>query len=696
MLEVQKQKRISPFSSKLFSRLIAFTAAFLVFALLFGSMFQMFESISMQAMLRMNEEFSAQASTISDSMQSIINTLGIQMFYISSTAKLRKSTSLTQNERVFALRELWQYAMSGSMLHSIYVFNPKLDYVYTTDNDYMSASMDGFYDQDAVALYRQRSPENRMRLYHRTFRENGEDYGSEWYSYLVYEVTASGKTGESAVMLNLNADWFREHLLNFQGENYVIVSSDSYVVASQREELNAMSLSLLGRIGEQKRGYLIERLNGKRTICFFSPLDVNDWYCLRYVAYADCLPGLAKIRSYAWIALIACALLSALGVALIRVYDPYRRMTAALNRTHEVENVQQAAEQVEKIVATSLNRKREDALRLWVNGQPSEEGLVRFPAVPILLEMSPDERLRGLLAQETPDCVICAVGEASLALCAPAAGQSAVDICLHLATQMHCRCYYGLPIQSPSELPARYQALLERKKLRFFYPGQQVFAQTAAESAGKSAEELETALNTCFNAAKTGKEIAFGKLMEQLKGENYENVLFTLKRLDHLLDSALPGDSAARPTLEKLLAAAQTPEDVSARFEPRLEKLLSQQKAQKHNRTQEIVIQINQRLEQGFRDTGIGAQSIAEEMGVSAAYLRKQYLTEAGVSIGDKLNQLRMDEASRLLLETDQPIESIARQIGVENTKYFFVLFKKFKGMTPRQFRCKAETSRSL
>ena len=181
--------------------------------------------------------------------------------------------------------------------------------------------------------------------------------------------------------------------------------------------------------------------------------------------------------------------------------------------------------------------------------------------------------------------------------------------------------------------------------------------------------------------------------MEQLKGENYENVLFTLKRLDHLLDSALPGDSAARPTLEKLLAAAQTPEDVRARFEPRLEKLLSQQKAQKHTRTQEIVIQINQRLEQGFRDTGIGAQSIAEEMGVSAAYLRKQYLTEAGISIGDKLNQLRMDEASRLLLETDQPIESIARQIGVENTKYFFVLFKKFKGMTPRQFRCKAETS---
>lgn len=685
---VQKQAFFPVPSSRLLSRLIAFTAAFAVFAALFIAMFQMFESISMQAMLRMNEEFSAQASTISESMQSVINTIGTQMFYISSTAKLRKSTSMTQNERVFALRELWQYAMSSSMLHSIYVFNPKLGYVYTTDNDYMSAPMDSFYDQDAVALYRQRSPENRMRLYHRTFSESGGGV-SEWYSYFIYEVSASGKVGESAVMLNLSADWFREHLLSFPGESYVIVSSEDYVVASQSPELDAVSLSLLNPIRERRRGYLIDRLNGRRTICFFSPLEVNDWYCLRYVAYADCLPGLAKIRSYVWIALtlIACALLSALMVALIRVYDPYRRMTAALTRTSEIGNAQQAVEQVEKIVATSISRQREDALRLWLNGQPPQQSPVRFPAFLILLETPPGERLRALLAQETPDFVATSAGDAALALCSPSGGQSAAEICLHLAAQLNCRCYYSLPIQTLSALPLRYQALLERRKLRFFYPGQQVFAQTAAETAGQSAEELEAALNACFNAAKTGKEIAFGRLMEQLKGESYENVLFTLKRLDHLLDAALPDVPAPQPSLEKLLSLAQSPEEIGARFTPRLELLLSQQQAQKHSRTQEIVTQINQRLEQGFRSTGISAQSIAEEMGVSAAYLRKQYLTETGISIGDKLNQLRMDEACRLLSETDQSIEAIARQIGVENTKYFFVLFKKLKGVTPRQFR---------
>ena len=45
MLEVQKQKRVSPFSSKLFSRLIAFTAAFLVFALLFGVLISTYSTV---------------------------------------------------------------------------------------------------------------------------------------------------------------------------------------------------------------------------------------------------------------------------------------------------------------------------------------------------------------------------------------------------------------------------------------------------------------------------------------------------------------------------------------------------------------------------------------------------------------------------------------------------------------------------
>lgn len=145
------------------------------------------------------------------------------MFYISSTAKLRKSTGMTNNERVFALRELWQYAMAGSMLHSIYVFNQKLNMVYTTDNDYSSGSMETFYDQDAVALYRSRSAENRMKLRHRIFH-NTSDYPTqtELYSYLIFEVTANGDVGESCRDAEPGRTMVSGKLLNFPAKTILL------------------------------------------------------------------------------------------------------------------------------------------------------------------------------------------------------------------------------------------------------------------------------------------------------------------------------------------------------------------------------------------------------------------------------------------------------------------------------------------
>ena len=678
--------------SRLFSRLITFTAVFVVFVLVFLGMFQMFESISMQAMLRMNQEFSAQASTISDSMQSIIDTVGTQMFYISSTAKLRKSTGMTNNERVFALRELWQYAMAGSMLHSIYVFNQKLNMVYTTDNDYSSGSMETFYDQDAVALYRSRSAENRMKLRHRIFH-NTSDYPTqtELYSYLIFEVTANGDVGESAVMLNLDAQWFQESLLNFPGENYIIISQDGYVVASQSERLNGHSLGLLSRIQNRKSGYLMDRLDGERTICFFSPLETNGWYCLRYVSYAECLPGLSRIRSGAWVALsvLAVLLMLAAMVALIRLYDPYHRMADMLRQAPESEDGLQAADRLERMVASSWSRQREDALRLWITGQPGPENVPApvLPAFLLMAEHLPDEAFRSLLNREAPEAILAQQEDVSLALCAFADTDTAAEICLHLSSQLQCRCYYSPSADRLEQLPERYQALLECRRLRFFYPGQQVFFAPLPEETSGDPQLWETALTACISSAQTDKHLAFSQLMEKLKGESFENVLFALKRLDQMLEAALPPSEQPAVPLENLLASAQEPGTVSGYFLPRLEALSLQQQEQKRSRGREAAAQINLRLEQGFRDTGMSAQTIAEEMGLSAAYLRKQYLNETGLSIGDKLNQLRVDEACRLLRETDLSVEAIARQIGVENTKYFFVLFKKIKGVTPRQFR---------
>ena len=48
---------------------------------------------------------------------------------------------------------------------------------------------------------------------------------------------------------------------------------------------------------------------------------------------------------------------------------------------------------------------------------------------------------------------------------------------------------------------------------------------------------------------------------------------------------------------------------------------------------------------------------------------------------------MRIDKACKLLRQSDDPVEQVAKQAGYQNIKYFFVLFKKYTGKTPSQFR---------
>ena len=57
------------------------------------------------------------------------------------------------------------------------------------------------------------------------------------------------------------------------------------------------------------------------------------------------------------------------------------------------------------------------------------------------------------------------------------------------------------------------------------------------------------------------------------------------------------------------------------------------------------------------------------------------------MSINDAVQHVRIDKVCKLLRQSDLPVEQIAKQAGYSNTKYFFVLFKKYTGKTPSQFR---------
>jgi len=69
------------------------------------------------------------------------------------------------------------------------------------------------------------------------------------------------------------------------------------------------------------------------------------------------------------------------------------------------------------------------------------------------------------------------------------------------------------------------------------------------------------------------------------------------------------------------------------------------------------------------------------------SYLSHLFKMKTGVKYVDYLNEIRIDNAKRLLMETDKKMYQIAKEVGYDNVKYFFRVFKKKAGVTPEQWK---------
>ena len=64
----------------------------------------------------------------------------------------------------------------------------------------------------------------------------------------------------------------------------------------------------------------------------------------------------------------------------------------------------------------------------------------------------------------------------------------------------------------------------------------------------------------------------------------------------------------------------------------------------------------------------------------------KKFKQCTGISLNEYILDIRMKQAAELLLHSKLPVNKISDNIGIENENYFYRLFKKVYGCTPREF----------
>ncbi len=83
----------------------------------------------------------------------------------------------------------------------------------------------------------------------------------------------------------------------------------------------------------------------------------------------------------------------------------------------------------------------------------------------------------------------------------------------------------------------------------------------------------------------------------------------------------------------------------------------------------------------------LGLRFLAARLSVNESYLSTRFRKEVGMPLTEYVNRRRIEQAKKLLLQTDMPVKMVGLQCGVPDVYYFSRMFKRLVGLTPKSFR---------
>lgn len=83
----------------------------------------------------------------------------------------------------------------------------------------------------------------------------------------------------------------------------------------------------------------------------------------------------------------------------------------------------------------------------------------------------------------------------------------------------------------------------------------------------------------------------------------------------------------------------------------------------------------------------LSLDDISAYCNISSYYFSKLFKQETGENFVEYLNRVRIDNAKKMLNETDSSVKEICFSVGYSDPNYFSRAFKKYAGVTPTEYK---------
>lgn len=259
------------------------------------------------------------------------------------------------------------------------------------------------------------------------------------------------------------------------------------------------------------------------------------------------------------------------------------------------------------------------------------------------------------------------------------------------------------PIHHLNEVSKQYGRAMELVKYRFVYGKQsiilpamvqsrkeQVVFDFPPETAKKLEESIKSGDFKMFDAQLNG----LTEYIRQLNGDYMMHTLLHLisivnQSLREINQNSLQPVSVDLKAYYHLMIEKETWDEAKETLRDLFNHILAGRDHSAGQTNTILVDTIKDIIDDRSADPNLSLQMIASMLKMSTAHISKLFREKEHMPISEYVTEVRLNRA-RLLLETsDYTVNEIMDRVGFSNQSYFFRLFKKKFGTTPKEYRTK-------
>lgn len=277
--------------------------------------------------------------------------------------------------------------------------------------------------------------------------------------------------------------------------------------------------------------------------------------------------------------------------------------------------------------------------------------------------------------------------------------------------QKSFRGYYGITFTASlgervpryGELTLHYEQALDYLLYKMNFGRESVIAPEMVKRILNNGEsQIPPALEKRFvEAVRANKREQALQELDRIRGAiagmSYDAVVQAVVRLGILIKETVPeiNQNKLSPLLidlrqvDRLVFENETLDEIFEAYETMLGSLFVDPKQLSENKFQVIIETIKEVVQANYSNPNLSLQEIADLLKMSPVYVGRIFKKYETISVADYINEVRMLNAVVLLENDKLQVYEVSEQVGFTSQSYFFKLFKKRFGTTPKDYRIK-------